>query len=1298
MLNFLKNKILNSIPKMLIILMLFSTKSFANHITVGSGSGTVSVTSMSGLNSGDSIYINTGSYTSGVFGGLNNVTIINHGGVVTFTGTVDFGNFSSSMTNVVFTGTGYNGTTYGFVFNGSNTANFNGNGDAFVSTAPYNTGIRFNYISFQSVPGNCFDFSNYYNNYNGSTTSFKLYKATFSYCSINNSGEFFQGAYGGASTLEAFCDSVDFDNNIITQTNTNGEEVAGTITHFNVHDNTITYIGTNPNLDDVGAFTIAGCGQVHHNYMKGGRAYLARVFGFNYVGQSSYDFWGYNNIALATNEYGMFDLRTDSSWYGPTSYTTSCNFHVVNNTIGNKTTVEGYETPVALVYVLSNGATAEITNNVGFNLIPAPGINQSLITSYVPSGWTQIDTSNNRYYAANAILTDLADTSSYCQLSSGSSLIGAGLYHSNITNDYQYRTRSNPPSIGAEEYVTGTSAPALTAAGGATVDNSFTITFTDNPTWRAAVTAVQVNGQNLSYTLNSGSLIISPSSNTILQTAGTYNITVIATGYSNDDVSQLIVAGSPTKLSIFTQPAANINGLLSTQPVIRIVDQYGNLTSSTLSVVAAVGSGSYTLGGTTTVSASSGVATFTNLTATSSAGVTGATITFTASGITGTTSSTFNIPSVAPTLVSASGATVDNSFTITFVDNPTWRAAVTAVKVNGQNLTYTLGTSSPGGPTGTLSISPANNTVLQVSNIYTITVIATGYSNDVVTQTIGVGAANKLVVSTQPAAPASNGSVLSTQPVVHITDQYGNLTSSTLSVVAAVGSGSYTLGGTTTIVASGGVATFTNLTATSLAAVTGATITFTAAGITGATSNTFTVAVPPPPTLTPASGVTVDNSFTITFTDNSSWRAAVTSVQVNSQNISYTLNAGALIIAPSSNTILQTPNTYTITVIATGYSNDIVTQTISVGSANKLVISTQPVASPTNGAALTTQPVVHITDQYGNLTSSTLSVVAAVGSGSYTLGGTTTIVASGGVATFTNLTTTSASAVTGATITFSASGISGVTSNTFNISSPSTPPTLTPASGATVDNTFNITFTDNPSWRAVVTAIQVNGQNISYSLSSGSLSISSANNVVLQTPNTYTITVIATGYPNDVVSQPIGVGAANKLVISTQPVASPTNGSVLTTQPVIRIVDQYGNLTSSTLSVVAAVGSGSYTLGGTTTVSASSGVATFTNLTTTSASAVTGATITFSASGISGVTSNTFNISATLVYPVGATGNFSTIDPRSFTEYLSNGSNVTVKTTKRISKINVVANTNSSNRLAVVIIVTFTDKTTATYQ
>ena len=860
MLNFLKNKILNSIPKMLIILMLFSTKSFANHITVGSGSGTVSVTSMSGLNSGDSIYINTGSYTSGVFGGLNNVTIINHGGVVTFTGTVDFGNFSSSMTNVVFTGTGYNGTTYGFVFNGSNTANFNGNGDAFVSTAPYNTGIRFNYFSFQNVPGNCFDFSNYYNNYNGSTTSFKLYKATFSHCLLNNSGEFFQGAYGGASTLEAFCDSVDFDNNIITQTNTNGEEVAGTITHFNIHDNVITYTGTNPNLDDVGAFTIAGSGQIHHNYMKGGRGYLARIFGYNYTGQTAFDFWGYNNIALATNEYGMFDLRTDSSWYGPTSYTTSCNFHVVNNTIGNKTTVEGYETPVALVYVLSNGATAEITNNVGFNLIPAPGINQSLITSYVPSGWTQIDTSNNRYYAANAILTDLADTSSYCQLSSGSSLIGAGLYHSNITNDYQYRTRSNPPSIGAEEYVTGTSAPALTAAGGATVDNSFTITFTDNPTWRAAVTAVQVNGQNLSYTLNSGSLIISPSSNTILQTAGTYNITVIATGYSNDDVSQLIVAGSPTKLSIFTQPAANINGLLSTQPVIRIVDQYGNLTSSTLSVVAAVGSGSYTLGGTTTVSASSGVATFTNLTATSSAGVTGATITFTASGITGTTSSTFNIPSVAPTLVSASGATVDNSFTITFVDNPTWRAAVTAVKVNGQNLTYTLGTSSPGGPTGTLNISPASNTILQTSGTYTITVVATGYSNDVVTQTIGVGAANKLVVSTQPAAPASNGSVLSTQPVVHITDQYGNLTSSTLSVVAAVGSGSYTLGGTTTIVASGGVATFTNLTATSLAAVTGATITFTAAGITGATSSSFTIIAPS--ALVVATGATMNFSTT----------------------------------------------------------------------------------------------------------------------------------------------------------------------------------------------------------------------------------------------------------------------------------------------------------------------------------------------------------------------------------------------------------------------------------------------------
>ena len=67
---------------------------------------------------------------------------------------------------------------------------------------------------------------------------------------------------------------------------------------------------------------------------------------------------------------------------------------------------------------------------------------------------------------------------------------------------------------------------------------------------------------------------------------------------------------------------------------------------------------------------------------------------------------------------------------------------------------------------------------------------------------------------------------------------------------------------------------------------------------------------------------------------------------------------------------------------------------------------------------------------------------------------------------------------------------------------------------------------------------------------------------------------------------------------STQPSSTVTAGTVFATQPVVQIQDQYNNVvTSDNTSLVTAVrSSGSGTLQGTTTVTASSGVATFANL------------------------------------------------------------------------------------------------------
>lgn len=75
----------------------------------------------------------------------------------------------------------------------------------------------------------------------------------------------------------------------------------------------------------------------------------------------------------------------------------------------------------------------------------------------------------------------------------------------------------------------------------------------------------------------------------------------------------------------------------------------------------------------------------------------------------------------------------------------------------------------------------------------------------------------------------------------------------------------------------------------------------------------------------------------------------------------------------------------------------------AASSAVKLVVATEPSASVISGETLAVQPVIHVLDAYGNLTASTLSVTADLGSGSASVSGTTTVAAMNGVAVFTDL-------------------------------------------------------------------------------------------------------------------------------------------------------------------------------------------------------------------------------------------------------------------------------------------------------
>ncbi|MCF6130182.1 YDG domain-containing protein [Flavobacterium sp. AS60] len=182
---------------------------------------------------------------------------------------------------------------------------------------------------------------------------------------------------------------------------------------------------------------------------------------------------------------------------------------------------------------------------------------------------------------------------------------------------------------------TGLTPPTLTADTTLNnVDNNIDITFTNDAAWFALVTAVKIGTTTLTagtdYVLTAGNLQLLPSGlNTLLTTAGSKAVSIVATGYSPATVTQQINAGAV----VAANSTATIGSALApgtTQTItITARDQYNNLVSgynfvydATITNTNATTGESYTIDGTartstvndlfvTTVTNASGVATFT---------------------------------------------------------------------------------------------------------------------------------------------------------------------------------------------------------------------------------------------------------------------------------------------------------------------------------------------------------------------------------------------------------------------------------------------------------------------------------------------------------------------------------------------------------------------------------------------------------------------------------------------------------------------------------------------------------------
>ena len=740
--------------------------------------------------------------------------------------------------------------------------------------------------------------------------------------------------------------------------------------------------------------------------------------------------------------------------------------------------------------------------------------------------------------------------------------------------------------------------------------------------------------------------------------------------------------------------------------------------------------------------------------------------------------------SIPPGLTYDPNATVDGPYTVTFTDDTTWRSTITAIYVNGSFLTNTAYATNAAGQ---ITFTPSKSVLLQSSGVKTIVIYAAGYSSAKLTQPLAAGAATKLTIATQPAAPTASGGTLLANPVLATVDKYGNGSTNpypNVSVTANVGgSGGWTLGGTTSQAAVNGITTFTNLSATvnGSSAVSGAYITFAITGyapLSTTNSSTFNISKPPAAFTRGNLAViqldTVANNTTFSMIEVQPSTAGQTA-PVNIIPISATgTNALRLCSAGScgklslsdDGTMLcfvgfadgssATPDETLVLNRAVGtlnYTNQFTSPfsytSISLGGSqgrscctldnsnwivadkgglymndllwseqNNVVVKTfggTPFVETQKTAGGSPIPAVYglLMDSPGsinsaipnNLITDPVAVDFYLVSGNilYVLDGISSVsgilkkyslsVDGAGHWTwnangsFTNSTggdslfattngnggsylyyTTAASSKNSIIRLTDAAGygapISIISSNVIYTAPGSTyikgltfapqqtayateltpPPVLTAQNGATVSSSFTVTNTpDDPAWRSAITGITVNGTTLPAAAydrtQAGKLVFDPTQSPLLQTTGAKTIIISAIGYSADSGVQSLAAGPATKLAVTTQPAAPLGSGGALATQPIVKVQDAYGNVvTGSSASIAAAAVQGTWTLGGTKTRTAASGVATFTNLTAFSAQAVAGATIAFSSSGLTGATSSVFNIPAPINSLLGGVG------------------------------------------------------------
>ena len=736
-----------------------------------------------------------------------------------------------------------------------------------------------------------------------------------------------------------------------------------------------------------------------------------------------------------------------------------------------------------------------------------------------------------------------------------------------------------------------------------------------------------------------------------------------------------VTPGTATQLAFTAQPTSAVAGAVISPAVqVTALDPAGNVVPSfSGSVTMAFGNnpGGSTLGGTTTVAAVNGVASFGDLTADKTS--TGYWLRATATGLSAATSADFAIsPGAATQLVwgtqPAPSTVADNLISPAVKVRALDAFGNIATDFNGA-IAVALG-SNPGGATlsGTTPMAAVNGiatfflSINKVGSGYTLTASATGFSA-VTSRAFDVipGTATHLAFTQQPSTTVAGGVI---SPALQVTalDPAGNpVPSFTGEVTVALGnnSGGSTLGGATTVAAVNGVATFSTLTLDKTG--TGYWLTVSATGLSATTSSIFAITPGPATQLVFGTqpGTTVaDNHISPTvkvraldaFGNLATGFGGTVAIALGSNPGGATLSGTPSVaavngIASFDLSVNKTGTGYTLVASATGFTA--VTSAafdIIPGTATQLAFSVQP-SNTVAGEAINPAVLVSALDPAGNFVPGfTGKVTVAFGNnpGGSTLSGTTTVAAVNGVARFWDLSADKTG--TSYWLTATASGLNRATSGVFDV-----------AAGAATQLVFGTEPGTTVADHQITPAVKVRALDGFGNLAtgfSGAVAIALGNNpggatlsgttpvaavggvatfflAINKAGSGYTLTASVSGLAT-VTSTAFDItpGSATQLAFTVQP-ASTVAGVAISPAIQVSALDPAGNLVPGfTGSVTMTFGNnpGGSTLGGTTTVAVVNGVASFGDLSANKTG--TSYWLTATATGLSSATSNVFNVIA----------------------------------------------------------------------